>query len=142
VELGSDIDAGATLADVEAAIAGFGVAIELVDLGPVAGGSWGIVAANVFHCAFALGPVQHPRPGVKTEGSLVVNGEVHATAPAAEGYLELVRAVAVVLDAMGERLRAGDRLITGSVVQVPLQPGDEVLADLGALGRVQLSIAR
>jgi hypothetical protein len=42
----------------------------------------------------------------------------------------------------GERLRSGGRLITGSVVQVPLQPGDEVLADLGALGRVQLSMAR
>jgi 2-keto-4-pentenoate hydratase len=43
---------------------------------------------------------------------------------------------------MGERLRAGDRVITGSVVQVPVRPGDEVTADLGPLGAPRLAIAR
>jgi 2-keto-4-pentenoate hydratase len=42
---------------------------------------------------------------------------------------------------MGERLRAGDRLITGSVVQVPIARGDEVIADIGPLGRVKLTTA-
>jgi hypothetical protein len=31
-------------------------------------------------------------------------------------------------------------MITGSVVQVPLEPGDEVVADLGPLGRIGLTI--
>ena len=38
--------------------------------------------------------------------------------------------------------RAGDRLITGSAVQVTIGAGDDVVADLGTLGRVELSVAR
>jgi hypothetical protein len=45
-----------------------------------------------------------------------------------------------VLNAVGERLRAGDRVITSLVVQAPLVPGDQVAADMGALGRAGLSI--
>jgi 2-keto-4-pentenoate hydratase len=41
---------------------------------------------------------------------------------------------------MGERLEAGDRIITGSVVQAPIEVDDEVVADMGPLGRVGLSI--
>jgi 2-keto-4-pentenoate hydratase len=140
--MASDVAPDATLADVEAAIAGYGAAIELVDLGPVAGGPEAIVATNVFHRAFALGPLTHPRPAAGTHGTLLVNGELRATAPAAADYLELTRCVAVILGAMGERLRAGDQLITGSVVQVPVRRGDEIVVDLGALGRVGLSLAR
>ena len=39
------------------------------------------------------------------------------------------------------RLRPGDRVITGSVVQVQVQQGDDVVADFGLLGRVQVSLA-
>ena len=48
--------------------------------------------------------------------------------------------VAVLLAAAGEQLRAGDLLISGSVVQVPVAAGDEVVADLGPLGSVGLSL--
>jgi hypothetical protein len=37
--------------------------------------------------------------------------------------------------------QAGDRIITGLVVQVPVTSGDEVAADMGVLGRVRLRIA-
>ena len=47
-----------------------------------------------------------------------------------------------MLGAVGERLTAGDRIITSLVVQVPLGSGDAVVADMGALGRVGLSIER
>ena len=50
------------------------------------------------------------------------------------------RAAARLLAAMGERLLPGDRVITGSVVQVPVGPGHLVGAELGPLGRVELSI--
>ncbi len=46
-----------------------------------------------------------------------------------------------MLQAVGERLYAGDRLITGAVVQTPIAPGDDVIADFGALGKAQLAIA-
>jgi 2-keto-4-pentenoate hydratase len=48
--------------------------------------------------------------------------------------------VAALLGRVGERLRAGDLLITGSVVQVPLAAGDEVAAEIDGLGRVSLAV--
>ena len=41
---------------------------------------------------------------------------------------------------MGERVKAGDRLIMGSIVQAAVAPGDEVVAELRGLGSVQLTI--
>jgi hypothetical protein len=45
-------------------------------------------------------------------------------------------APARLLAGVGERLRRGDWIITGSVVQVAVRPGEEVIADFGELGRV------
>jgi catechol 2,3-dioxygenase-like lactoylglutathione lyase family enzyme len=67
---------------------------------------------------------------------------VRAEAASEADLAELVRVVARLLGAMGERLQTGDRIITGSVVQVAVRPGDEVVADLGDLGRVELVVAR
>lgn len=72
---------------------------------------------------------------------MIVNGEVRADAAAAQDLADLVCRVAALLGAMGERLQAGDRMIMGSIVQLPVEAGDEVIADLGPLGRVQLGIA-
>lgn len=44
-----------------------------------------------------------------------------------------------MLGGAGERLRAGDLLITGSVVQVAVDAGDAIVADLGPLDAVDLS---
>jgi 2-keto-4-pentenoate hydratase len=49
--------------------------------------------------------------------------------------------VARVLAAVGERLEDGDRVITGSVVQVPIGRGDEVVADARPLGRIGVVVA-
>ena len=75
------------------------------------------------------------------EARLVVNGEVRAAAPADTALAERLVAAARVLAAADESLAAGDRVITGSVVQVPVGAGDDVAADLGPLGRVRLAIA-
>src|SRR5829696_7976667 len=55
LELARDVEADRDPA--RAAIGGYGAALELVDLGPVAGGPEGIVATNVFHRAVAFAPV-------------------------------------------------------------------------------------
>jgi 2-keto-4-pentenoate hydratase len=94
----------------------------------------------VFHRAFALGALDRSLPAGGVEGRLVVNGEVRASAAAPHDLAGLVCAVAALLDAVGERLQAGDRLITGSVVQVPIAAGDHVVADLGALGAVDVAV--
>ncbi len=106
----------------------------------MAGGPAGIVATNVFHRAVAFSRVTSAQLPARVTGRLVVGGAVRDSAPARADYGELVRSVAVLLADAGERLRAGDLLITGSVVQVPVAAGDEVVADLGPLGSVGLSL--
>jgi 2-keto-4-pentenoate hydratase len=53
-----------------------------------------------------------------------------------------VLAVARLLEALGERLEPGDRIITGSIVQVPVGAGQDVVADLGGLGGARLKVVR
>jgi 2-oxo-3-hexenedioate decarboxylase len=143
LRLGADVAPDADRHTAAAAIAGFGAALELVDLGaPSPGDAERIVATNVWHRAFTLGSVDRRPPGDEAEGQLIANGEVRASAPMSRDFPDLVRAVARLLGAVGERLQAGDRLITGSVVQVPVEPGDEVVADLGPLGRVAATVSR
>jgi 2-keto-4-pentenoate hydratase len=139
VDIGRDVAAAAGPAAAREAISGYGAALELVDLGPP-DDPLQIVAANVFHRAVALGEPHRRMPEERVEGRLIVNGDVVAVARAPADYAERVHALATLLEAMGEALRAGDRVITGSVVQAPIRAGDEVVADLGALGRVPLTI--
>jgi 2-keto-4-pentenoate hydratase len=85
--------------------------------------------------AFQLGP------GADPSAAPVITGRVAASAPVAAGVADRVAAAARILAAVAERLLPSDRLITGSVVQVPVHPGDRVVVDLGPLGRVGLRVA-
>jgi 2-keto-4-pentenoate hydratase len=112
-----------------------------VDLGEPIGAPEAVVASNIFHRAVAFGSAHPEMPAEGVEGRLIINGEVRATAQAPVDVAYRVRAAALLLGAMGERLQAGDHLITGSVVQVGVTPGDDVVADFGVLGRVGVAIA-
>ena len=125
----------------EAAIVGFAAALELVDLARPPDDPECVVAANVFHRAFALGPSRRDLPA-GVEARLIVDGEARAAAAAPTEFAEKVGAAARILAAMGESLRPGDVMITGSVVQVPVAAGNEVVADFGLLGRVAVVVAR
>jgi 2-keto-4-pentenoate hydratase len=141
LRLGAEVDPDTDRETAGAAIAAFGAALELVDLGaPPPGDAERIVATNIWHRAFALGPLDRAPPEEGAEGSLVIDGEVRESAPMKLDFAELVLVAARLLGAVGERLQPGDRLITGSVVQVPIHPGDDVIAQLGTLGRTHLSI--
>jgi 2-keto-4-pentenoate hydratase len=140
VRLGRGVDARADRGAVLDAIDGFGAALEIVDLAVPDDDPQAIVAANVFHRAFALGGLERSLPGRDLEGRLLVNGQVRARDKAAQDVAEAVRSAATLLAAIGERLQAGDHLITGAIVQLPVRPGDDVTADLGPLGRVALRI--
>jgi 2-keto-4-pentenoate hydratase len=140
LELGKDVDPDASRDTALAALAGYGAALELVDLGGPVGGPEDVVAANVYHRAFALGPLNRSWPLSDVEASLIINGERRASSAALQDIAYLVCSVAALLGGMGERLQAGDRMIMGSIVQVPIATGDEVIAELGALGRVQLTV--
>lgn len=141
VLLGADVDPETGLAAAAAAIAGYGAALELLDLGaPPPGDPERIVATNIWHRAFALDPLDRPAPPDGAQGRLLIDGEVCAGGPLAKDCPGLVQATANLLGAVGERLQAGDCLITGSIVQVPIGRGDEVTAELGPLGQAHLSI--
>jgi 2-keto-4-pentenoate hydratase len=134
VELTADVVPGE---DIEAV---FGVALELVDLERAECPPETIIAENIFHRAVAFGRTRHPSVPDGLSGRAIVDGEVRACAPAA-AVTARMHAAAEVLAAIGERFRAGEKVITGSVVQVPVPAGAQVVADLGPLGAVALVIA-
>ncbi len=114
-------------------------ALEILDLPVLPDEPRSVVAENVFHRAVAVGELRKPlEPGLVAK--LVVNGEVRAAAPVLTDLTERVLAAARLLAAAGERLQSGDRIITGSIVQEPVGQGDEVVADLGSLGALRVTI--
>ena len=99
-----------------------------------------ILAGNIFHRAVAFGPrVEAEKPGA---ARILVNGEEQHTVPAADTVERLeamVEAVAARLEAAGEELRPGDRIITGIIAPPhPARPGDTVRLELEELGGVEL----
>jgi 2-keto-4-pentenoate hydratase len=147
VHLGRDLDTGASRPEVAAAIRGLSAAIELVDVDPPPTDVRAILAGNIFHRHFLLGPVDETRSTADGIGGRVLrDGEQIAFTgdPAAQTgeLLEVVRRTGELLGACGERLRAGDVVITGSVVApIPVAPGERLEVELGPLGRLAVSIA-
>jgi 2-keto-4-pentenoate hydratase len=148
VHLGVDVPPGADAATARAAITGLGAALEVVDYREPVADLERVVAGNVFHRAFAVGPTHPGRAGGALDGivaRLLRNDEAVATADAAEvaGDLEIVvRFVADFLARFGEGLRAGDRIIAGTLTPpVPAGPGDVIAVELGPLGSVRIAFA-
>ena len=141
VEMGRDVEPDAEADAAREAIAGLAPALELVDVGRPPDGPDGIVAANVFHRAFALGPSQPPiADGM--EATVLVDGQARASAPVPDDFADVVLVVARHLGAAGERLRKGDRIIAGSLTeQLEVGPGDHVAVEMGRLGRLELRVA-
>ena len=102
-----------------------------------------ILAGNIFHRAVAFGPrVETDAPGA---GRILVNGEMeHEMAPGETGahLEEMVAAVASRLNAAGEQLRPGERIITGILAPPHIaRSGDRVRLELDQLGGVELLFA-
>jgi len=141
-----DVAGGASWDDVRAAIGGLSAAIELADVDPPPTDVRAILAGNIFNRHVLLGPVDRERSTGEGIGCrLLVDGEeVAATGdPAAlTGELvEVVRLTAELLDACGEQLRAGEVVITGSVLPPqPVVPGQRVDVQLGPLGALALRL--
>ncbi len=130
------------------AVAGTAPAIELVDYARPTGGLDTILAHAVFHAGVVFGPERAgPDPIAAGAGWPVLwcNDERAADPdPALDpGDLRAVlRHVATTLARYDERLRPGDRVICGSLVQpVRVRAGDRITADFGPLGAVRVTIA-
>jgi 2-keto-4-pentenoate hydratase len=142
----ADVGPGASWDEVRAAIGGLSAAIELADVDPPPDDVREILAGNIFQRHVVLGPVDATRStGEGIGGRVVRDGEEIAGTddPAAiTGELvEVVRLTAELLDACGQRLRAGEVVITGSVVPpVPVAPGQHVAVELGPLGGLSVTL--
>lgn len=122
-------------------IAGYGAAIEVVDPGDPPSDASGIVAGNVFHRAFLLGPPQAAPPPEGTTGDVRIGGETRASGDAPADFADVVELVGRLLGELGERLEEGDVIIAGSLTPPePVCAGDEVEVEVGDLGALRLSL--
>jgi 2-keto-4-pentenoate hydratase len=140
LSIGQDVAADADRDEARAAITGATVALEIVDVSRPPDHLVGVVAQNAFHRAFVLGPTRAVDPS-GLEAHLAINGELRASATAAEDHSDVVRAVARLLGAVGEQLQRGDHILAGAVTHVPIRAGDEIQAEIRTLGTVHLQIA-
>lgn len=125
----------------EETVAGLAVALEILDTGRPPDGLEEIIIANVYHRGVAFGPTHAVATISPATASLLVGGQTGEVAPLSTAPGETVSAVARLLGAAGERLRPGDRILAGSACHVPVQAGDEVVAEIDGLGAVALRIA-
>jgi 2-keto-4-pentenoate hydratase len=142
LQIGNDVAVTSEPDDIRTAIAGIGVALELVDVGRPPGDLETIVADNVFHRAVVVGDARHPLAAANADAILTVNGRPYGADRKLPDLLAAVRDAAALLALSGERLMAGDLLLTGSLVHVPVGPGDHLVAEIAGLGQVTASIDR
>jgi len=146
VHLGADLGPGASREEAEAAIAGLGVAIELVDPDADADDPEAILAADIFQRHVLLGPVSEGASATGVSARALKNGDEAASAEdateATGDPVDLVLHVATVIGAAGESLRAGEVIICGSVVPaLGVASGDTVEVRLDPLGSLSVCFA-
>jgi 2-keto-4-pentenoate hydratase len=90
-----------------------------------------------------LGPSRPAPPDDAVRATVFVNGEERASAEMGDDLGEVVLVASRRLAEAGEQLRAGDRIIAGSITpQVgPLSPGDDLTVEVAGLGDLQVRIA-
>lgn len=147
IELAEGVPAGTAPHVARGAIARLLPALELVDFARSFESPRAILEHDIFHVAAVFNDAAG-RDGASLDGVAAQgwkNGQDVGPAdlslvPADLG--ELVRHVADTLGTFGEELRAGERILAGSLVKpVPVAAGDMVIADLGALGRVEVRLS-
>jgi 2-keto-4-pentenoate hydratase len=130
--LGKDLAGGSDRATAAAAIAALSPAIELIDLTFPPQDVEAILKANVFHRGLVLGPRSTAHAGGDFKGLVGTvrrNGTEMARITdlqtAVGNIPDVVRFVADTLAAAGQKLAAGEVVITGSVtVPVFVEPGE------------------
>jgi 2-keto-4-pentenoate hydratase len=145
VHLGRDVAAGSDRETAVAAIAGISPAIELVDVHTPPQDPERILADNIYQRHVVLGGDGPARAGARSDGLTcrIIRGgaeTARTSDPQANTgeWVEIVRHVADLLAAFGETLRAGEIIITGSVVApLALEPGEDGLAfEVDPIGNV------
>ena len=126
-------------------VAALGTALEVIDVDMPFEDLGAILERNVFHRAAVLGP---PVAGVTGLGGLTARlrreGAEEVTIDVAAAALDpgdVVRLVGGYLEAVGDRLLAGDVIIAGSLVTaIPLEGAGRVELEIDSLGSVALEV--
>lgn len=143
VHVAADLPPAADRATVTAAIAGLGIAFEIVD---IAGGEVEeILAGDIFHRHVILGAASAGIEASELRGELAYRDEVLVVDDPLALVPEPIAAVTHLsahLAAFGETVKAGDVLITGSIIPaLALAPGDRVSYQLEPLGALTLDVS-
>jgi len=149
VYMGQDLAEGADRETTQAAIASIAPAIELADLSFPPNDVEPILAGNIFHRHVILGEADTSRAGGVLDGivgrAYRDGTEVAATSDpqAVTGDLiDNVQHVANLLAIFGEKLRAGEVIITGSIVApLLITANEEISYTLDPLGKLSINIA-
>jgi 2-keto-4-pentenoate hydratase len=133
------------------AVGSLGPAIELADLPGPPSDVEAVLAGNIFHRFVILGAPDTSRAGVKLDGLAGLVFRRGAQVARQEdlqanigNIVDIVAHVAGTLAANGERLRAGDVIITGSIVPPPMVEPDETefAYQLDPMGRLSVKFSR
>jgi 2-keto-4-pentenoate hydratase len=136
VHIGSDLAAGATADAAAVAIAGISPAIELADVHEPATDPERVLSHDIYQRHVVLAGATPARPGGAADGltcRIMRRGAEFARTSDPQAntgrWVDIVAHVANVLAAFGERLRAGEVIITGSVVPpIAIEPDENELA--------------
>ena len=142
VYLGVDVPAGATRGAARSAIAAIGPAIELADVDAPPDDVERILAGDIYQRHVMLGVRDASRAGSRLDGlaaRIVRNGSEFASTTDLQAltgdHIDLVRHVADTLAALGERLAAGQFIITGSITPpMWIAAGESLRFDLDPVG--------
>jgi 2-keto-4-pentenoate hydratase/2-oxohepta-3-ene-1,7-dioic acid hydratase in catechol pathway len=99
-----------------------------------------IVEANVFHRAAVLGPARSGGLPSAACARLWVDGELREIAPVTTDVPVTIAHVAGLLAGLGEQLQAGDLILAGSLIHVPLPEGGAITAEIDGIGQVQATV--
>lgn len=149
VYLGTDVPGGAERATAQSAIAAIGPAIELADVDSAPEDVAAILAGDIYQRHVMLGARDVTRAGARLDGLVARiardGAQVAATSDlqALTGdTIDIVRHVADMLDAQGERLAAGQFIITGSITPpIWIGAGESLRFDLEPIGSLEVRFA-
>jgi 2-keto-4-pentenoate hydratase len=151
VHIGGDLAVGATLDATAAAIAGISPAIELADVHEPATDPERILGHDIYQRHVVVAGATPARAGSAADGltcRIIRRGAEFARTSSPQDntgrWVDIVAHVANVLAAFGERLRAGEVIITGSVVPpIAIEPDENELAfALDPVGSISVTFSR
>lgn len=148
VHMGADLPGGSAIKVVQDAVGAIGPAIELADVQVPSQNPEEILAGNIHHRFVVLGKVEQTRPGHSVAGllgRLLRDGEELAATddPTAlpGDLLQIVAYTADLLEQLGHRLRAGEVIITGSIVPpVRIEGGGSFRYFLDPVGQIDITL--